>query len=101
MSQVRTLKQSSQKKVLLKLEHNFIHIMCDINPKYKKHLTLENRKNKKVKVSYLRVLRALYGALESALLWYELYRNTLRKFGFVLNPYHKCIANKIMENNVP
>ena len=42
----------------------------------------------------MRVLRALYGCLESALLWYELYSSTLVDMGFVMNPYDMCVANK-------
>ena len=42
----------------------------------------------------MRVLRALYGCIESALLWYELYSLMLIKMGFRINPYTRCIANK-------
>ncbi len=45
---------------------------------------------------YVRVLRALYGCLESALLWYRLYSSTLEKLGFKINPYDKCVANKMI-----
>ena len=44
------------------------------------------------------MLRALYGCLESALLWYDLYSSTLVKHGFKINPYDKCVANKIINN---
>ena len=49
------------------------------------------------KVLYLRVLRALYGCLESALLWYDLYSSTLVKHGFKINPYDRCVANKMIK----
>ena len=54
-------------------------------------------KNEK-KVLYLRVLRALYRCLESALLWYDLYSSTLVKHGFKINPYNRCVANKVIKN---
>ena len=47
-----------------------------------------------VKVSYLQLLKALYGCLRSALLWYNLYVSILEKIGFELNPYDHCVANK-------
>ena len=50
-------------------------------------------------VLYLRVLRALYGCLESALLWYNLYSSTLVNLGFVLNPYDLCVANKTINGS--
>ena len=31
-----------------------------------------------------------------ALQWYKLFSNTLQKLGFTLNPYDKCIANKMI-----
>ena len=44
-------------------------------------------------------MRALYGCLESALLWYNLYYTTLVDMGFKLNPYDLCVANKIINGN--
>ena len=44
----------------------------------------------------MEVLQAIYGCIESALRWYELYSETLAKEGFVINPYDKCVANKIV-----
>ena len=37
---------------------------------------------------------AIYGMVESNLLWYELYVSVLKDVGFQLNPYHTCVANK-------
>ena len=82
------------KKVLLKLRGIFVDIMCDINPEYEQYVRFENG----VKVLYLRVLRAIYGCIESALQWYVLYKTTLEKEGFELNPYDLCIANKVINN---
>ena len=60
------------------------------NPKYKDFVVTINGR----KTLYLKVLRALYGCIESALLWYKLFTNTLQKMGFTINPYDRCIANK-------
>ena len=46
------------------------------------------------KVLYMEILQAIYGCIESALRWYELYSETLEKEGFVANPYDRCVANK-------
>ena len=45
---------------------------------------------------YVKVIRAIYECIESALQWYKLFTETLVGQGFVLNPYDKCIANKIV-----
>ena len=71
--------------------------MCEVNKEYEKHVVYEiNKRGKKIKCLYVKVLRALYGCLESAFLWYELYSNTLKELGFVINPYDRCVANKMI-----
>ena len=83
------------KLVLMRLVGNFVDIMCDVNPEHKKIVRYERG----VKVLYVRVLRAIYGCLESALLWYNLYSSTLVNLGFELNPYDLCVANKIIDDS--
>ena len=48
------------------------------------------------KVLYVQILRALYGMIESALLWYTLYTEVLHKEGFEINPYDRCVTNKVI-----
>ena len=85
------------KKVVLKLSGVFVDIMCGVNPEYTQHIVYEtSKKGRKFKCLYVKVLRALYGCLESALLWYQLYSSTLEKLGFVINPYDRCVANKLI-----
>jgi len=48
------------------------------------------------KVLYLRILKALYRCIESALLWYNLYV-VLRGMGYEINPYDRCIVNKVID----
>ena len=68
---------------LLKMEGESVDIMCDVCEGYKAFVMYEHGK----KVLYLQLLRALYGCVKSALLWYELFSSTLVDLGFVLNPY--------------
>ena len=42
-------------------------------------------------------MKALYGCIKSTLLWYELFTGELRKMGFELNRYDKCVANKMID----
>ena len=53
-------------------------------------VTFENGK----KVLYVQVLRALYGMLVAALLWYKKFKSDLEEQGFEFNPYDACVANK-------
>ena len=57
------------KFILSNIQGEFVGIICKVKPKHKKNVRVENV----VKVLYLRLLKALYGCMESALLWYDLY----------------------------
>lgn len=46
---------------------------------------------------YLKLLKALYGCIKSALLWYNLFTSVLKGWGFELNPYDMCVANKTIK----
>jgi len=69
--------------------------MSDVNPEYKADVRYENGK----KVLYVQILKALYGMIESALSWYELYVPVLKEEGFVVNAVDKCVANKIINGS--
>jgi hypothetical protein len=66
--------------------------MCEVNPELSQNVTYENGK----KILYMWILKALYGCVESALLWYQLYWQTLKNMGFELNPHDRCIANRMV-----
>jgi Reverse transcriptase (RNA-dependent DNA polymerase) len=70
---------------LMKLTGETVDIMVKVDDMYKKYVTYENNKP------------VLYGCVKSALLWYDLFANTLKDLGFELNPYDPCVANKMIE----
>ena len=76
--------------MIVKFVGKSVDTMCQVNPSYKKYVVVENG----VKVLYFQLLKALYGCLRSALLWYNVYVSILEKMGFNLNPYDHCVANK-------
>jgi len=61
---------------------------------YRKHIWY-NKHGKPI--LYVQLKKALYGALQAALLFWKLLSETLQEWGFVLNPYDKCVANKNIE----
>ena len=89
------LKKNGNERTLMKLEGDFVDIMCDINPEHKPNITYENGK----KTLYMEIMQAIYGCLESSLRWYEFYSETLKAEGYVINPYDKCVANKEIDKN--
>ena len=61
-----------------------------MNPYHIPNIRYKNGK----KVLYLKILKTLYGYIESAILWYDLYVYTLKELVFVINPYDRCVENK-------
>ena len=43
---------------------------------------------------YVKLKKALYGTLQAALLFWQLLSSTLVSWGFPINPYNQCVANK-------
>ena len=46
---------------------------------------------------YCKILKALYGMIESALLWYDMFADVLMQEGFKINKIYKCVANKTLD----
>jgi Reverse transcriptase (RNA-dependent DNA polymerase) len=63
---------------LMKLTGDTVDIMISVNKRYQPFVSTENGKP----VLYLQLKKALYGCVKSALLWYELFANTLKDMGF-------------------
>ena len=76
--------------VIVKVTGEAIDMMCKVRPEYKKFVTGVNKN----RVLYLRLTKALYGCMQSALLWYNTFKEALVKMGFSLNPYDPCVANR-------
>ena len=76
-------------EVLMKITGREIDLFLEIDPSLAEFVVIENGK----RVLYVQLDKALYGCVQSALLWYELYSTTLKDMGFVLNPYDLCVAN--------
>ena len=80
---------TEDKSILLKNEGEFVEIMCEVNPKQNKNVRVDNGVNE----LYLRLLKALYGCMEYALLCYDIYSKAIESHWFLINTYDRCIAN--------
>jgi hypothetical protein len=80
-------------EVLMKITGAEVDLFCEIDPSLADFVTLEKGR----KVLYVQLDKALYGCVQSALLWYELYASTLKEMGFELNPCDLCVANAVIE----
>jgi hypothetical protein len=81
--------------VIIKFTVAFVDILCKMKPEYALFVTCKNG----VKVLYVQLLKAMYGCVKSALLWYSLLVQTLHGLGFELNPYEPCKANCLIEGS--
>ena len=80
-------------EVLMKITGKEVDLFCLLDPSLEEFVAIENGK----RVLYVQLDKALYGCVQSALLWYELYSSTLQDMGFELNPCDMCVANAIIE----
>jgi hypothetical protein len=81
--------------VVMRMNGMLAELMAKTDPKlYRKYLT----DGKGKKVLYLKLQKALYGMMKSALLFYRKLISELNKMGFEVNPYNPCIVNKIKVN---
>jgi hypothetical protein len=77
-------KEPGEDRVMMKITVVLVDMFIDINPElYGPAVVLENQK----KGLYVEVLKAIYGRLEAALLWYKTFRKDLEDNGFVFNPW--------------
>ena len=80
-------KDDPNKLVFMAIASNMADILIDLEPSYKRF----QRSNGTIIVE---LDQALYGCIESALLWYKELSSFLGSIGFAPNPYEKCILNK-------
>ena len=81
--------------VLIRLSGDDVRMMCNANPTYERFISKVHGQ----KTLFLQLKKALYGCVKSALLWYCLFRDTLRELGFTLNPYDPCVANAMIKGS--
>jgi hypothetical protein len=82
--------------VYMKLEGKMVELLVRIDPdRYECHVRIINGKP----VLYVRLKKALYGTLKAALLFWRLLSAQLQEWGFVLNDYDSCVANKIINGS--
>ncbi len=79
--------------VIMKMVGTLAELMVKTNPKlYQQYVILKKGRS----VLYLRLQKALYGMMKSALLFYRKLVSELREMGFEINHYNPCVANKMV-----
>ena len=60
--------------VIMKFAGKLVGILCKLNPTHNKFAVLEQG----IKVLYVRLIKAVYGCVKSALLWYKVFYSSLQ-----------------------
>ena len=82
--------------VYMKLEGTMAELLVRIAPKlYRKYVQIVNGKS----ILYVKLKKALYGTLRASLLFWQNLMGKLQAWGFELNPYDMCVANKDINNS--
>jgi hypothetical protein len=78
----------------MKLEGPLAQLLTKVDPKHYSQFVASERGKK---VIYVKLKKALYGTLQAALLFWKDLSGYLQEMGFKLNPYDRCVANKMID----
>jgi hypothetical protein len=76
----------------MKIRGVLVDILCEMDQTYQEFVVIEGSQ----KVLYMHIIKAIYGLLVSAMLFYKKLVTDLTGYGFEVNPYDPCVANKMV-----
>ena len=88
------LNAENNEQTLMLLKGKLAELMVQIDPQLYRKFIITSSKGEPM--LYVRLSKALYGLLQSALLFYCKLRSELEDYGFTVNPYDPCVANKMI-----
>jgi hypothetical protein len=79
--------------VYMRIEGKMAELLVALDPNYyNQYAEIHNGKM----ILYVLLQKALYGTLKAALLFWKKLSSTLESWGFEINPYDTCVANKMI-----
>jgi len=81
-------------EVIMLLRGELTELMVAINPALYAPYVIMTEKGEKL--LYVKMLKAMYGLMRAALLFYLKLRKDLEEYGFTMNAYDPCVANKMV-----
>ena len=82
--------------VHIRLTGEMARLLAEIDPDtYDEYMCRERGDD----VIYAKLLKALYGTLRAARMFYDLLSSKFQEWGFEQNPYDPCVANKIIDGH--
>ena len=83
-------------EVIIQFEGKMMELLIEVDEDlYRPYAMTEYGKM----VIYVDLLKALYGTLKAAHLFWEKFTTTLTKLGFEVNPYDACVTNKTINSH--
>ncbi len=84
-----------EEDVLMVLRGELADMMVQIALQiYRKYMIVDR---KGAPILYVKLQKMLYGLMQASLLFYRKLRKELEDYGFKVNPYDPCVANKVTE----
>jgi hypothetical protein len=80
------------KRIVMKIRGHMVDLLLEIDKK--KYAPFVVHDNKGSKILYVTMNMALYGMIQSSLLYYNKFVKDITKIGFKVNPYDPCVANR-------
>ena len=89
------LHADSDEDITMILKGRLAELMVKVAPNlYRKYISVDAKGSA---ILYVKMQKAIYGLLRSALLFYTKLVSDLESNGFKLNPYDPCVANKMID----
>ena len=86
-----------EERVTMKITGVLVDMLVQLSPEiYGPYVVFEKQR----KDIYVQVLKAIYGMLQAALLWYNKFQQELEKEGFEFNPYDPCVGHNIRSDSM-
>ena len=83
--------KQGEDRIVMKITGVLVDMLVQLKRElYGPHVVFERGE----RVIYVQVMRAIYGMLQSALLWYKKFCRELEEHGFKFNNYDPCVAIK-------
>ena len=93
---IQTYLENEEERIILVLRGKAAEILIGLAPEvYKEYAHTEKEKT----VLYLECTNVIYGTIKAALLFYQKFRKDIEAQGFIVNPYDRCVANKIINGS--
>ena len=84
----------AEHRVIVRIQGPLVGVLVSIAPEVYGPFVMTNKSGQQILI--VECLNAVYGMMVAALLYYKKFAKSLFKEGFKLNPYNRCVANKIV-----